>query len=43
MITSTQIAQKLEISEQQWLKIEILVTLHKPFQVITTLLYGEKY
>jgi|UniRef100_A0A2S2RA24 hypothetical protein len=30
-ITSTQTAQKLEISEQKWLKIEILVTLLKPF------------
>lgn len=42
-ITSAQMAQKLEISEQQWLKIEILVTLLKPFQVITTLLCGEKH
>lgn len=42
-ITSTQIAQKLEILEHQWLKIEILVILLKPFQVITALLCGEKY
>jgi hypothetical protein len=42
-ITSTQIAQKLEISEQQWLEIEILDTLLKPFKVITTLLCGEKH
>jgi len=42
-ITSTHIAQKLEISEHQWSKIEILVILLKPFQVITTLLCGEKH
>lgn len=42
-ITSAQITQKLEISEELWLKIEILVTLLKPFQVITTLLCGEKH
>jgi hypothetical protein len=32
------ITQKLEISEHQWSKIEILVVLLKPFQVITALL-----
>lgn len=42
-ITPARIAQKLEISEQQWSKIEILVILLKPFQVITTLLCGEKH
>ncbi|KAL4089311.1 hypothetical protein QTP88_024365 [Uroleucon formosanum] len=42
-ITSTYIAQKLEISEHQWLKIEALVILLKPFQVITSLLCGEKH
>lgn len=42
-ITSTHIAQKLEILEHQWLKIEILVILLKPFQVITALLCGEKH
>jgi len=42
-ITSKLIAQKLEISEQQWLKIETLVILLKPLQVITSLLCGEKH
>ncbi|CAI6371612.1 unnamed protein product [Macrosiphum euphorbiae] len=42
-IISILIAQKLEISEQQWLKIETLVSLLKPLQVITSLLCGEKH
>ncbi|KAL4132406.1 hypothetical protein QTP88_009560 [Uroleucon formosanum] len=42
-VTSTHIAQKFEISEHQWLKIEALVFLLKPFQVITSFLCGEKH
>jgi len=42
-ITSTHIAQKLEILEHQWLKIETLVILLKPLKVITSLLCGENH
>lgn len=42
-ITTTHVAQKLEISERQWLKIENLVVLLKPLRVVTALLCGEKH
>ncbi|XP_050521556.1 E3 SUMO-protein ligase ZBED1-like [Daktulosphaira vitifoliae] len=42
-ITSLFIAQKLEITESQWLRIENLVNLLKPLYVITNLFCSENY
>jgi len=42
-ITSLYIAQKLEITESQWLKIEILVSLLKPLYIVTNLFCSENH
>lgn len=42
-VTSLYIAQKLEITESQWLKIEILVSLLKPLFIVTNLFCSENH
>lgn len=42
-VTSLNIAQKLEITESQWLKIENLVSLLKPLYIVTNLFCSEHH
>jgi len=42
-VTSFNIAQKLEITESQWLKIENLIILLKPLYVVTNLFCSENH
>lgn len=42
-ITSLYIAQKLKITESQWLKIEILVSLLKPLYIVTNIFCSENH
>ncbi|KAL5246430.1 hypothetical protein ACI65C_013838 [Semiaphis heraclei] len=42
-VTSLYIAQKLEITESHWLKIEILVSLLKPLFIVTNLFCSENH
>jgi len=42
-VTTAAMAQKFEVTENQWAAIETIVKLLKPLQVITTVFCGEKY
>lgn len=42
-ITTSEICRKLEITENQWCLIETLISLLKPFYVLTTVLCKENY
>lgn len=42
-ITNVTIAKKLEISESDWTKMETVVALLKPLQVVTTIFCGETH
>jgi len=42
-VTTAAMAQKFEVTENQWICIETIVKLLKPLQVITTIFCGEKY
>jgi len=42
-VTSLYIAQKLEIIESKWLKIEILVRLLKPLYILTNLFCSKNH
>lgn len=42
-ITNNTLAKKLEIKESDWTKMEIIVSIIKPLQILTTILCGEKH
>jgi len=42
-VTKLVMAKKMEIVECDWMNIEMLITLLKPLQIITTILSSEKH